>query len=436
VIGIPLGLIGDAISLSGLTGTKLKCDVIGEYYGFWWKITSGGYRRDHRYPTAIVELDAATGEVYIQDSNETVLGSAGHALQMKSSGKQTANMKVILIEKNMACYLHLKKVIQRRWPTINLYDAEGPIEKNTSNVYLLNLEFDDALEKIETINLGNSLFFFDPLRSVTYQNIEKLASRRIQNYYQTGTEFIIFIFTSDWFLGRDDFKALPKTMDQKEWSEKERETVLEADSLYGIKDWRPHILTDDPIEKRQDILIEMYKIKLHKWFRYVLPLPFNPKDDQLFHLILCSNYEDGVKRTKDFYSEKTGNPRYQPDNRAAYRKFRRLHPELLKGLQGNQRPSEWKILWSTITKHEEGICDQFCADYDRANIGRNPNERQVYLEWLENKGYLVEWNVENAWDQSTKQYKINWILLKNKLGIDPPLPLRPLSPEMIKNGRI
>jgi len=433
---MPLSFIHDAISLSGLTGTKLKCDVIGEYYNFWWNITSGGPSRYHRYPTAFVELDAATGEVHIEDTNETVLGSAGHALQLKSSGKKTTNLKVVLVEKDKACYSHLRKVIKRRWPTIDLDDAEGPIKKNKSNVYLFNLEFDDALEKIDSINLGNSMFFFDPLRSVTYESIEKVASKRLQNYYQTGTEFIIFIFTSDWFLGRNDFEALPETIENREWSEKEMETVLEADSLFGIKEWRPYVLTDDPIEKRQDILIEQYKVRLHKWFRYVLPLPFNPKENQLFHLILCSNYEDGVKRTKDFYSEKTGNPRYQPDNRAAYRRFRRLHPELLKGLRGNQRPLEWRLLWSTLIKHEEGVCDQFCADYDRVNIGRTPNKRQVYLQWLEKKGYLVEWNVENAWDQSIKQYKINWNVLKNKLRIDPPLPLRPLSPEMIKNGRI
>jgi len=64
---------GDAISLSGLTGTKLKCDVIGEYYCFWWNITSGGDSDRHRFPTAFVELDAATGEVYIKDTDETVL---------------------------------------------------------------------------------------------------------------------------------------------------------------------------------------------------------------------------------------------------------------------------------------------------------------------------------------------------------------------------
>jgi len=37
----PLEFVGDAITLSGLTGTKLKCDVIGEYYPFWLNIMSG-----------------------------------------------------------------------------------------------------------------------------------------------------------------------------------------------------------------------------------------------------------------------------------------------------------------------------------------------------------------------------------------------------------
>jgi len=64
-----LGFMKDAICLSGLTGSKLKCDVIGEYYPFWWSITSGGQRANYGYPTAIVELDAATGEVYIEDTD-------------------------------------------------------------------------------------------------------------------------------------------------------------------------------------------------------------------------------------------------------------------------------------------------------------------------------------------------------------------------------
>ena len=39
-----LEFINDAISLSGLTGSKLKSEIISEYYPFWWNITSGGDR--------------------------------------------------------------------------------------------------------------------------------------------------------------------------------------------------------------------------------------------------------------------------------------------------------------------------------------------------------------------------------------------------------
>jgi hypothetical protein len=52
----PLEFVKEAISLSGVTGTKLKCDVVGKYYPFWWKITSGGKGISYRKPTAIVEL--------------------------------------------------------------------------------------------------------------------------------------------------------------------------------------------------------------------------------------------------------------------------------------------------------------------------------------------------------------------------------------------
>ena len=46
----------DAICLSGITGTAIKCDIIGQCYKFWWKITSGGDRNDHRFETAIIEF--------------------------------------------------------------------------------------------------------------------------------------------------------------------------------------------------------------------------------------------------------------------------------------------------------------------------------------------------------------------------------------------
>jgi three-Cys-motif partner protein len=430
---MPLEFKGDAISLSGLTGTKLKCDVIGEYYRFWWNITSGGPSVEHRFPTAFVELDAATGEVYIKDTDETVLGSAGHALDLKATGPSTSNLKVVLIEKDPGCYARLKEVMRKRWPSIDIAEAEKPLIKNSSNVCLFNLDFDVAIEQVKQIELGNSLFFFDPLRSVTWQSVEKVAEGRMGNHYETGTEFMIFIFTSDWFLGRDELAPLPDQADETKWTEQQWYTISEADSLFGDQNWRTAILTSEPTTVRESKLIELYRKQLHKWFRYVLPLPFNPKKNQLFHLILCSNYEVGVRMTKDYYSKKTGNPQYKPDNRAAYEKFKQLHRELTYRLKGVQRPAEWKILWKIITQHEEGLCDCECSDFARIRV--TPNEIQTCLEWLKEEGYLTESDIRDAWNSEVKQYVLNWPILISKLGIAPPLPLKPLSSEMLRNGR-
>jgi len=207
----------DAICLSGLTGTKVKSETIGRYYPFWWKITSGGPRRQYSLNTAIVELNAATGEIYIDDTGETVLGSAGHALDLKVNTPHTEKLKIVLIENNSDCYFHLKKVIKRRWPSVSIENAEGSIQENTSNIYLLNTNLDTALKKISEIELGNTIYFFDPLRSVKWESIEQVASNRMAKYYQTGTEFLIFVFTSDWFLGRDDFVALPDSSKKSIW---------------------------------------------------------------------------------------------------------------------------------------------------------------------------------------------------------------------------
>lgn len=423
----PLDFVGDAICLSGLTGTKLKCDVIGIYYWFWWGITSGGPRREHGYPTAIVELNAATGEDYIEETHETVLGSAGHALQLKvEKVPHTENLKVVLIEEHSGCYAHLKNVIIRRWPSISIVEAEGPIAENSSNIYLLNKTLDEALEVIEELDLGNALYFFDPLRSVEYTAIENVAGTRMDTFYKKGTEFIIFIFTSDWFRGRDDFAPLPCTAEESTWTKEESETILEADSLFGNTEWRSHILNSDPIEDRGRVLIELYKNRLHKWFRYVLPMPFKPKENQVFHLILCSNFETGVRATRDFYCSKARNPRYSPDNRSAYRRFRGLHPEIFIGLTGNKRPLQWRILWKTIREHEEGICDIMCADL--IDIVPSQFHRRIFLDWLEQKGYLDRIDVENAWDSSIRQYKLNWAVLKERLGVDKPPALTPLCP--------
>ena len=289
----PLEFHGDAISLSGLTGTRLKCDVIDTYYPFWWKITSGGKNAAYERSTAIVELNAATGEVYIKETNQVVLGSAGHALDLKvkhlrDDEVDTSNLKVVLVEDNENCYAHLKHVIRRRWKNIAIAEAEGPILENNSNVYLFNDTFDNALEKIERLELGNSIFYFDPLRSVNWRNVESIVRNRILKPFQTGTELLLFLFTSDWFLGREEeLTPLPNNNDENLWTEGERKSVEDVDALFGGKNWRVSVLTNQPLEIREKTLVSLYKDKLCGWFRYVLPMPFNPKQNQIFHLILC-----------------------------------------------------------------------------------------------------------------------------------------------------
>lgn len=415
----------DAISLSGLTGTKLKSEIIGEYYPFWWNITSGGKTNFNQWHTAIVELDAATGETYVKDTKEIILGSSGHAIDLKCVGDNKNHFKIILVEKNDDYYNHLKNVMGRRWPQINVSEAEGPIQNNHSNIYLWNVELDEALNRIALIDLRNSLFFFDPLRGIVYKTLEKVAKARIRSYYQTGTEFLIFVFTSDWFLGRDNFNALPTGLDETRWSEGEKKTVSDADNLFGTTDWRVGILNNKSISEREYDFIECYKERLHKWFRYVLPMPFNPKERQIYHLILCSNFDVGVRATRGFFCAKTNNPDYKPDNSKAYEIFKRKHPDLFVGLRGNQRPRQWKILWKTITGHEEGICDSQCKDF--LEIEPAESQRDKLLEWLAQNKYLTNHASNNPWNLQIKQYIINWNVIRQILGVEPPNPLQPLS---------
>ena len=421
----------NAICLSGLAGTSLKCDVIGAYYPFWWRITSGGTRVQNRYPTAIVEMDAATGEVYIDDMKETALGSAGHALELKVNTKNTDNLKIVLIEENNDCYSNLREVIRRRWPSVNLKEAEGPVNENSTGIYLLHEKLEPALKDIGSLDLGNSLYFFDPLRRVEYSIINEVASRRITQPFKTGIEFFIFSFTSDWFLGRDNFAPLPTTLDENEWSVQEERTVKEADDLFGGKQWHEHILTEKiSTNSKQKLFIRFYKNRLHRWFRYVLPLPFNPKNQQLFNLILCSNYEAGVRMTRDAYSAITGNPKYSPSNEEALQKFRNLHPDLFANLGRNRRPIEWRILWKIVKQHEGSLCDYRCNDLIREEPDKTV--RINALHWLLENDYLKLVKIDNAWEHRMHRYRIKWGTVKLKLGIEAQPKLRAISPQQLK----
>jgi len=154
-------------------------------------------------------------------------------------------------------------------------------------------------------------------------------------------------------------------------------------------------------------------------------MPFNPKAKQVFHIILCSNYEVGMRATRGFFCERAKNPDYKPDNRRAFVEFRSRHKEIFEGLKGNQRPKQWLILWKTITGHEEGICDYMCRDFEK--IEQAEKERIRLLEWLASKGYITGCETSNPWKLPITQYRVNWQAVNEILGVEPPAPLEPLS---------
>jgi three-Cys-motif partner protein len=426
---MPLGFHKDAIILSGETGTKLKSSIISGYYERWWDITSGGHSRKHRFPTSIIEMNAATGEVYIENTQETLLGSAGHALKLKDEkGWNARNLKIVCIEEDASCFEHLKQVIKRRWGKISIKNSEGPIEGNTTNVYLLQAGIDEAIEKINQIpSLGNSIYFFDPLLYIEWGIIDKVARNRITSYYKTGTEFIIFLFTSDWFTGRDDFSALPTSLNELSWSGSERETVESADELFGNQYWRKSLLNKLSISERETQMVNLYCVHLFNWFRYVLPLPFKPKMGQLYHLFFCSNYEAGINITKRYYQDRTGNPKYSPSNRRAYSRFRLLHPEVFFGIKHPRRPLEWKLLWKIIKEHQYGMCDLKCRDFVKEEP--DPYERAEALDWLKNQGYIEEISIVNPiWEEHYPRYILDWKFVADNLKIELPEILKPIEP--------
>jgi three-Cys-motif partner protein len=264
----------DAIVLSGVTGTKLKSDIIGKYYWQWWKITSRGEGRDYSNPTAIVEMNAGSGENYIPETNEIVLGSAGHALELKDKGQNTSHMKVIIVEESEECSSHLKNVLQKRWPSIKyVVNSSSEIIGGT---YIFN-NAKHTLESIDGLELGNSLFFFDDLRYTQWSELEFVAEKRITQYYKTGTEFIIFLFTSDWFTGRKELVPLPTTNHERDWTVEQKSAVNDVDQLFGNMLWRSSLLNSTDIQQKIQTIVNLYRQRLHKWFRYVLPMPFMSK---------------------------------------------------------------------------------------------------------------------------------------------------------------
>jgi hypothetical protein len=335
-------------------------------------------------------------------------------------------LKVIVVENDRDCYPHLKNVIKRQFPEFSIEKLEGPFDKNTENVFLLNLSLENALAEIDKIeNLGNALFFFDPLRMVEWKTIEQVAKNRIKQHYGIRTEFIIFLFTSDYFLGRKSFAPFPNHNTEKIWTSEERKSISESDALFGNTQWRDSILNSKNISERENEFINLYKKKLNRWFRYVIALPFNPKKDQIYHLIYCSNYEAGIRAIKNDFLSLTKQAKFNPDNKTVFSRFMYLHPELSSQIvKKNQRPLEWKILWKLIMQ-EDGIRDRLCPDL--REIHSDIGIVQRGLNWLHEKKYLETITIDSAWYDAIPKYQLNWPILNERLRIPSPPIMRPLS---------
>jgi len=426
---MPLEFKEDAICLSGELGTKLKSEIIGDYYKFWWNVVSGGDSKNNILPTAIIEMDAATGEAYIEEIDEYVLGSAGHALKLKCSNQyKTRNLLLFLIEIDKGCYDRLLRNISKICSYIPKNIGESQHLQNEFNILLSNNKAEEAINKLDTNkDFGNSLFFFDPLLCNEWELVEKVAKKRITKPFKTGTEFILFNFTSDWFLGRGDFQSLPKTTEEKEWTVDEKKTVQMGNDFFGDDNWKDELLSEGEIKDRQERMVKIYKNRLNKWFRFVLPLPFSPKENQLYHLFLCSNYKVGINVAKNFYATKTNNPKFHPNNQKTFEVFRKKYPNL-KLKNRERKPKEWKVLWSIIKTCKGGIFDKYCKILDKGTL----EEKQLALEFLLNEGYLYAFdNLNWPWNQEEEynRYIINWEKIKNDLKINPPEELKPLLPK-------
>lgn len=208
---------------------------------------------------------------------------------------------------------------------------------------------------------------------------------------------------------------MPISSDFNSWSDTERETINALSNVLGDDLWYDSILIDEKVEIRMNNLIEEYQNRLYELFRYVIPMPFAPKKDQIYHLFFCSNYHEGAKIITDFYSNETNN-QWKPNHHVYYRKFKKLHQNNIFFPGGSSRPIEWKVLWRIITYYRLGKFDHNCRDL----IEKAQSKPQLYetINWLKSEGYVRNY--------SKFRFELNWEIITNNLGLEPPPPFEPL----------
>ena len=295
---------------------------------------------------------------------------------------------------------------------------------STKDIFLLNTTSAKATRYISQIELGKTLFLFDPLLYTPWDELDFVAKNQIKKYYQTGTEFIVFLFTSDWFLGRDEMVPLPSENSPDKWTSEQQETISKVDKLFRHNLWRPELLVEDTIENKMKKMVSLYKRNFQNWFRYVLPFPFKPKAEQQYHLFMCTNYEGGTYITNKFYTRNTSNESTHLDNDRSFMYFKNIHR--ISPFKKSQRPEEWKILWKIIVEHQDGYCDTHCQDLRR--IIPDYQRRKSALEWLEDNGYIDRiYHLTTSWAVKPTFYKLNWDTVTENLQIKKPEELKPLE---------
>ena len=423
-------------AISRNSSTKLKKELREKFFqdmycmslnNMWWKITSGGQTANYSYATTIVEMNAATGEIYIEETDETILGSACCALELKFNNTltETPNLNIILVEENEECINHLKNVIERRYPEAEVNELLSNDYFNTDCI-LLRKNVTDAINTITTMGIdGRCLFFFDPLLSVDMNPLRVVYYEKVMRPSTVGLEFIIFFFTSDWLYGRNNFHKLPDNTIASNWSDEEQDTINKLDNVLGDDAWREKILTNETEHIRMVKLIKEYQKRLFELFRFVEPMPFSPKEDQLYHLIFCSNFMTGARLISDFYKNATGNT-WNPDNSLIYQRFKRRYQGVLNFPIGNRRPSEWKLLWNFIRNYNNGKFDLISRDVRRIESDRI--KCQDIFDWLEEVGFIRIYSTFR-YGRTFNRFELNWDEIRNKLDLNPPPEYEPLKPD-------
>lgn len=422
---MPLEFKNDAICLSGVFGTKLKSNIIHEYYDLWWRITSGGPRNYFKFPTAIIEMNAGTGEIYIEDTKETIPGSAGSALDLKFNNRHSdnPNITLILVEENSECVDHLKNVLRRKFPRVSILEEDINVNDIEQECVLIRKNVEEAIETITQMNIrGRCIYFFDPLLSTNMNPLRKIYDTYIGSPFSSGIEFLIFFFTSDWILGRDDFNQLPITTNSKDWVPSEKETVDKLENVYGDRNWYEQILNLKTNEERMHLLIREYQKRLFNMFRFVIPMPFAPNNNQLYHLLFCSNFRKGASIISRFYSRSTEN-QWNPNNRIIYNQFKSKYMNKLNFPGGNRRPAEWKLLWNFIKHYQNGKFDELSRDVQE----NTNNDYENPFNWLERENLINLFSKTMYKGREISRYELNWTTINTVLNLEKPNDFKPLK---------